>query len=156
MKSLDLAYRWLNISFSASLRGMQEVLQRKALLSFQRWVGINLFILLYVVKSFIMCQKEGLVKDCVMRISPGGVSLHEYRMYFCSNYFIIFCQKYLNWFLSISFFFILRTFVWLSNKIFAQSSILFWFGKEDGMMQHLKSWLSMIVFLEELVAAQII
>lgn len=35
--------------FLASLRGMQEVLQRKALLAFQRWVGVHLFTRLYIM-----------------------------------------------------------------------------------------------------------
>lgn len=42
-------------------------------------------------ERLLLCVEKGLVKDCVMRISPLGVSLHEYRMYFFSICFIIFC-----------------------------------------------------------------
>ena len=60
----------------ASLRGVQEVLQRKALLAFQRWVGAPLFTRLYTMTPECGEYKKkrylwGLCKQCS---TPGSLS----------------------------------------------------------------------------------
>lgn len=90
-----------------------------------------------------------------MRISPLGVSLHDQRMYFFSvHHFLSEIPKLISKDFLLFHFKDISVALWY--KIFGQRSILFSSRRENCVMQDFKSWFSVKVFLEELVANEIV